>query len=172
MPVVLAPAATLPDITLPDHAGNPRRLGALAAGDPLVLIFYRGFWCPREREFLRRLRPLHAEAELAFTQLVSISVDPPPVVAAFRAGLGARWTFLSDENRTYQNLLGLRERSDTLYRPYPPTVLTLYPDLTIHSVYHGYWYWGRPTNDQLRTDLWTITRAIRPDWDSAAVRGL
>jgi hypothetical protein len=32
-------------------------------------------------------------------------------------------------------------------------------------VYNGYWFWGRPTNEQLRTDLREITRAIRLDWE-------
>jgi peroxiredoxin len=44
-----------PDLELPDHTGNPRRLGELAAGDPLFLNFYRGFWCPKEQAFFRRL---------------------------------------------------------------------------------------------------------------------
>jgi peroxiredoxin len=33
-----------PDLELPDHSGNPRRLSELAGGDPLVLNFYRGYW--------------------------------------------------------------------------------------------------------------------------------
>ena len=34
----------LPDIELPDHRGQPVRLSKLAAGFPLVLSFYRGYW--------------------------------------------------------------------------------------------------------------------------------
>ena len=52
--------------------------------------------------------------------------------AAFRAGLGARWTFLAS----------LLETTDPGNAPYLPTVLTLFPDLTIHAVYNGYWFWG------------------------------
>jgi NAD(P)-dependent dehydrogenase (short-subunit alcohol dehydrogenase family) len=29
----------------------------------------------------------------------------------------------------------------------------LFPDLTIHRAFDGYWYWGRPTLDELRHDL-------------------
>ncbi len=46
-----------------------------------------------------------------------------------------------------------------------PCVFTLCPDLTIHSAYHGYWYWGRPTMEELRQDFRAISRAIRPDWE-------
>jgi tRNA modification GTPase len=48
--------------------------------------------------------------------MVSISVDPPEVAAAFRAGLGARWTFLCDVERVVQEELGLRETTDTVER--------------------------------------------------------
>jgi hypothetical protein len=64
--------------------------------------------------------------------------------------------------------LGLRETTDTVYRPYAPTTFTLYPDLRIHSVYDGYWFWGRPTNEELRGDLRALTRAIRTDWEVPA----
>jgi peroxiredoxin len=165
MAVDLVPGAALPDVTLADHAGRPRRLSTLAAGDPLVVTFYRGFWCPREQVFFRRLLRLADEAEVAYVRLVSISTEPPPVIAAFRAGLGAQWTFLSDHERVYQAALGLRDRSDILHRPYPPTVLTLSPDLTVHSRYDGSVYWARPTNDQLRADLLAINLAVRPTWD-------
>jgi peroxiredoxin len=164
----LAPGRPFPDLALPDHTGHPRTLAELAAGDPLVLTFYRGFWCPKEQAYFRRLLALQDEAEVAYTRFVSVSVDPPAVAAAFRAGLGARWTFLSDEDRRYQAELGLRETTDTVYRPYVPTVFTLRPDLAIHAVYNGYWFWGRPTNEQLRTDLRDITRGIRPDWEVPA----
>ncbi len=94
-----------------------------------------------------------------------MSIDPPPVEAAYRAGLGARWTFLSDEDRRWQERLPLVEATDTAHRPYLPAVFTLFPDLTIHAAYNGYWFWGRPTNEELRLDLRSISRALRSDWE-------
>jgi len=158
----------LPDIELPDHTGIVRRLTELAEGDPLVVTFFRGWWCPKEQTFLRGLVRLQEEAEVAYTRFVSVSVDEPQVSAAFRAGLGARWTFLSDSARRYQDELGLLETSDTLHRPYVPTTFTVFPDLRIHRVYNGYWYWGRPTLEDLRQDLRAITRDLRVDWDVPA----
>ena len=35
----------------------------------------------------------------------------------------------------------------------------------IHSIYNGYWFWGRPSVEDLRQDLRAVTREIRPDWD-------
>jgi len=162
----LAAGGAFPDLALPDHAGNARTLSELVAGDPAVLQFYRGWWCPKEQAFFRRLLALQDEAEVAYCRIISVSVDPAPVTAAFRAGLGARWTFLCDPDRTEQERVGLRETTDTVNDPYVPAVFTLAPDLTIHAAYNGYWFWGRSTNEELRQDLRAITRAIRPDWDA------
>ena len=40
----LRPGSRLPDLTLADHRGEPVTLSKLAAGFPLVLSFYRGYW--------------------------------------------------------------------------------------------------------------------------------
>ncbi len=161
----LRPGARFPDLSLPDSNGSNRSLQELAGGDPLLLTFYRGYWCPKEQAFFRRLVDLQPEAEVAYSRFVSVSVDPPAVTAAFRAGLGARWTFLSDADRRYVDELGLRESTDTDHEPYAPAAYTLFPDLKICSAYNGYWFWGRPTLEELRADFRAITRAIRSDWD-------
>ena len=164
----LVPGGTFPDLELRDHSGVVRTLSELAEGDPLVLTFFRGWWCPKEQTFFRGLVRFQEEAEVAYTRLVSVSIDGPVEQSAFRAGLGARWTFLSDHERRYLDVLGLRETTDTVYRPYVPTAFTLYPDLTIHAVYNGYWFWGRPTAEDLRRDLRAITADLRPDWEVPA----
>jgi peroxiredoxin len=164
----LRPGKRFPDLELPDHAGNLRRLSDLVGGDPAFLNFFRGFWCPKEQSFLRLLAAFQSEVEVAYARIVSVSVNPPEVSSAFRAGLGARWTFLSDNERRYLEELGLRETTDTLNNPYLPVSFTLYPDLTIRSVFNGYWFWGRPTMEELRQDFRAATREIRPDWEAPA----
>ena len=155
-----------PDFELPDHGDNRRRLSDLVGDDPTVLQFYRGWWCPKEQRFFRRLVHLQDEAEVAYARFVSVSVDASTVSAAFRAGLGARWTFLCDEHRAVVERLGLRETTDTVNEPFVPAVFVLSPDLRVHRAYNGYWFWGRPTAEELVVDLRTITRKIRPDWDA------
>ena len=111
----------LPDFELLDHAGNRRRLSHLVGGDPTVVQFYRGWWCPKEQAFFRRLLALQEDAEVAYSRILSISVDPPQVNAAFRAGLGARWTFLSDPDRELQNVCGCgRPPTRSTTRTSPP----------------------------------------------------
>ena len=161
----LVPGGRFPDLQLPDHAGNVRYLSDLVAGDPTYLQFYRGFWCPKEQSFMRLLTEFQREVEVGYARIVSISVDSPDVSSAFRAGLGARWTFLSDHERRYLDELDLRETTDTLNHPYWPASFTLYPDLTIRSVFTGYWFWGRPTMEELRQDFRSITSEVRTDWE-------
>lgn len=163
--MTFGPGDAFPDLVAVDHAGRSRSLSELAAGDPLVLQTYRGFWCPKEQTFFRRLVSFQDEVEVAYTSIVSLSVDPPDVSAAFRAGLGARWTFLSDSEREHLDVLGLRETTDTVHNPYLPAVMVLTPCLEVHAAYNGYWYWGRPGLEELRRNLRDVTRAIRPDWD-------
>jgi peroxiredoxin len=113
---------------------------------------------------MRQLVQLQDEVEVAYTRMASVTVDPPEVVSAFRAGLGARWTILSDPDRVWLERLDLEEKTDPASRPYVPTTFTLHPDLTIHQVYGGYWFWGRPTLEDLRQDLRKISRAVRADF--------
>jgi peroxiredoxin len=162
----LAIGRPVPNFELLDHAGNRRTLSQLVGSDPTVLHFYRGWWCPKEQAFFRRLMRLQDEAEVAYSRILSVSVDPPGVSAAFRAGIGARWTFLSDPDREVQAQLGLRETTDTLHDPYVPAVFVISPDLCARAAYNGYWYWGRPTHDELVKDLRAVSEQLRPDWDA------
>ena len=164
--MTLEPGAAFPDLDLPDHTGRQRRLSELAAGDPVALAFSRGWWCPKEQRFLRVLVELQDEFEVAYARIIVVSVDEPQVQAAFRAGLGARFLLLSDAKRRWLGPLELEETTDTTHRPYQPCVFTLRPDLTIHRVYDGYWYWGRPTPEDLRQDMRAISRAVREDFRS------
>lgn len=154
-----------PDLELPDHTGRPRRLSAISGGDPVALFTSRGWWCPKEQAYMRGLVGLQDEFEVAYSRIVVLSVDPPEVQAAFRAGLGARFTFLSDAERVWIERLGLLEGTDTVHHPYRPAAFTLDPDLQVHRAYNGYWYWGRPRPDELRRDMREITIAIREDWE-------
>ncbi len=161
----MAPVAgdVVPDLELPDHLGHDRRLSDLVGGDPTLLHFLRGWWCPKERQFFRRLVDLQDDAEVAYARIVS--VDPPTVQAAFRAGVDARWTFLSDEDWRYVDALGLAETTDTVHHPYLPACLVLSPDLVVHAAYNGYWHWGKPSMDELHRDFRELTRRLRPDWE-------
>ena len=46
-----------------------------------------------------------------------------------------------------------------------PHVIVLEPGLVIYKIYMGYWFFGRPTMEDLRQDLRAVTKKCRPDWD-------
>jgi len=46
-----------------------------------------------------------------------------------------------------------------------PLVLVLEPGLRVYKIYNGYWYFGRPTIEELRLDLRAVLQRCRPDWD-------
>lgn len=163
----LRPGNHFPDLELPDHAGAVRRLAEIIEGHPTVLHFYRGWWCPKEQRFLRNLVALQDEVEVAYSRLVSVTVDHPELTGPLRAGLGARWLFLSDVDRRVIRELDLEEPTDPLHKPFLPYTFVLFPDRRIHKVYNGYWFWGRPTNEELRQDLREVSRQVHAeDWDA------
>ena len=46
-----------------------------------------------------------------------------------------------------------------------PHTLVLKPGLVVHTIYNGYWFWGRPSVHDLWHDRRAATSEIRPDWD-------
>lgn len=66
-----------PDVTLPDALNRPVRLSALWARGPLVLIFYRGGWCPYCNLELRAWQQQLRELQRLGAQLVAVSPQTP-----------------------------------------------------------------------------------------------
>ncbi len=52
--------------------------------------------------------------------------------------------------------------------PMVPYTLVLEPGLKIYKIYNGYWFWGRPSTQELWQDLREVFRKSRPDFDITA----
>jgi peroxiredoxin len=163
----ITPGGVFPDYALPDHSGVVRTLGELQGRDPLILMLTRGHYCPNEHQQHLELAAFQSKIAVAYTQIATISTDERHTLQEFRASVGARWTFLSDPGRIVQRDLDIQEYTDPANDPMIPHTLVLKPGLVIHSVYNGYWFWGRPSMDDLWQDLRAATAEIRPDWDLA-----
>lgn len=163
---------TFPDFELPDHRKKPRRLSRFTApglldeklgftdGYPLIVVFGRGFFCPRDQQQMRQLVQFQAELAVVDGKLVTVSADPPLVQAAFRAGLGANWPFLSDEGREVIKRINILDETEGEYAyTAQPYTFVLRPDLTIHRSYDGWFFVGRPTLEELRHDLREIMQS-------------
>lgn len=161
----IVPGAIFPDYELSDHTAKRRKLSELQGLGPMVLVLSRGSFCPRDRRQAELLIQLHREMEVAYTRLVTISTDNIAETNECRMGVGAHWTFLSDPGRMVQKGLDIAEYTDPAHNPMIPHVIVLEPGLVIHRIYNGYWFWGRPTMEELRQDLRAVTKTCRLDWD-------
>ncbi len=124
-------------------------------------------WLTTKRKKLDCLSVIEPCAELAvaYTKIVTISTNDILASNGFRDSVGARWPFLSDTERKVQQDLDIQEYTDSLHNPMIPHTLVLEPDLVIYKIYNGYWFWGRPSSEELRLDLRTVTSKNRLDWD-------
>jgi peroxiredoxin len=161
----IVPGATFPDYELTDHTATRRKLSELQGIDPLILILARGSFCPKDHQQHLELAANYSKIAVAYTSVVTLSTDNIVETNEFRAQVGAQWTFLSDAGRRVQKDLDIKEYTDPFHDPMIPHTLVLKPGLIIHSIYNGYWFWGRPSFQDLYRDLRVATREIRPDWD-------
>ncbi|MGC2168488.1 MAG: redoxin domain-containing protein [Acidimicrobiales bacterium] len=161
----IVPGATFPDYELTDHTRTRRKLSELQSIDPMILVLARGSFCPKDHQQHLELAANYPKIAVAYTRLVTISTDNLIETSEFRDQVGAQWTFLSDAGRHVQKDLEIQEYTDPHHDPMIPYTLVLKPRLVIYSIYNGYWYWGRPSFDDLHRDLREVSRECRPDWD-------
>lgn len=161
----IAPGATFPDYELTDHTAKRRKLSELQGTDPLILLLSRGGYCPKDRRQMEELLLLHRELEVGYCKLVTITTDNLLETNEFRSGVGAHWPFLSDPARKIQKDLDIAEYTDPGHDPMIPHTVVLEPGLVVYKIYNGYWYFGRPSIEELRQDLRAVLRKCRPDWD-------
>ena len=162
----LEPGTIIPDFELPDENGVMRRLSELQGDNAMVLHLSRGEHCPRERQHHRELLKFHEWCAVAFTELVSILPNDLHDVSRLKISTGASWTFLSDADLEAQRYFDINEYTDT-HHDYAtvPHTLILSPGLVIEKVYVGYWFWGRPSNQQLWADLQEVHMRTKTDFD-------
>ena len=164
----IVPGALLPDYELTDHTGKRRKLSELQGPDPMILVLSRGSYCPKDRRQAEGLIQLHREMEVGYCRMVTISTDNLLETNENRTGVGAHWPFLSDVGRTVQKDLDIAEYTDPGHNPMIPHTIVLEPGLVIFKIYDGYWFFGRPTVEELRQDLRAVLKKCRPDWDIAS----
>jgi peroxiredoxin len=164
----IMPGVTFPDYELSDHTAKHRKLSELQGDDPMIVVLGRGGFCPKDRRQTEGLVQLHREMEVGYCRLVTITTDTITETNEYRSGAGAHWPFLSDPRRIVQKDLDIAEYTDPVHNPMIPHVVVLEPRLVVHKIYNGYWFFGRPTIEELRQDLRAVSMKCRPDWDITA----
>ena len=102
------------------------------------------------------------EIQCEYGRIVVITTSSCEVNGAFRAGLGASFPFLSDDDRRVAEELDLIEETDVVHRPVLPTTFLLDSRLAIAGVWHAFWFWDNPTPEELRLGLRAVTRREQP----------
>jgi peroxiredoxin len=161
----MTPGAVFPDYELSDHTGKHRKLSELQADDPMVLVLGRGGYCPKDRRQAEGLLQPHREMEVGYCRMVTITTDSIIQTSEYRSSVGAHWPFLSDVRRIVQKDPDIAEYTDPTHNPMIPHVIVLEPGRVIYKIYNGYWFFGRPSIEELRQDLRAVSKKCRPDWD-------
>lgn len=161
----MIPGAKLPDYELPDEDAKKRTLSELQGNDPMIVQLSRGNFCPKEHQHHAELVGLYPKIAVAYTKIVTIVTDTILGTNEFKRAVGAEWTFLADAGRKVPKDLDIEEYTDARHNPTIPYTFVLEPGLVINKIYNGYWFWGRPSADDLWHDMREIFRKVRPDWD-------
>lgn len=109
------------DFTAMDHEGNEFNLYTALADGPLVVLFYRGNWCPVCN---RHLSELQENLELIYQKgasVIAISPEKPELMIKTIKKTKASFTLLYDEN--YK----ISEAFDVAYLPERPAAKKFIP---------------------------------------------
>lgn len=87
-----------PDFVLPSTKGESIELSALLAGGPVVIVFYRGSWCPYCNLQLRLMQDRLADIENLGGQLVAVSPEVPDESLSLIEEEELIFTMLSDKD--------------------------------------------------------------------------
>jgi peroxiredoxin len=153
----LQPGDTFPDFELPDENGEMHRLSELQGGNPMVVQLGRGQHCPRERQHHRELLKFHEWCGVLESELVTIVPNNLHDTLKLKMTTGAHWTFLADADLKVRETLGIEEYVDDRHAAAVPHTVVLGPNLEIHKIYVGFWFFGRPSV----YDLWADMRDVR-----------
>ncbi|MCK9923369.1 AhpC/TSA family protein [Frankia sp. AgPm24] len=101
-----------PRFVLPDVHGTSRALDDLLASGPVVLVFYRGAWCPYCNLQLHAFQGSLGEIEATGATLVAVSPQTPDNSLSFAEKEGLGFTVLSDLHNRVARDYGLVFRQD------------------------------------------------------------
>ncbi|MFI6495343.1 peroxiredoxin family protein [Streptomyces sp. NPDC050564] len=163
----LTAGATFPDFRLPDHTGRPTSLSEIQGDDPMVIVLAREAYSAKDQRQHEGLAQLWREMKpgVGYCKLVTITTSGLQETYDYRSGVAAEWPFLSDPGRVVQRELDIAEYTDPEHDQMVPHTVVCEPGLKIYKVYNGYWFFGRPTVEELRQDLRVVLRRCRWDWD-------
>ena len=105
--VPLKAGDSLPDVSLKDAAGKSIKLSAYHAEGPLVIVFFRGSWCPICTKHFQDLIKAHPEITKLGAKMVAISPDSVENTKGNTDKLKIPFPLLSDSDLVATKAFGL-----------------------------------------------------------------
>ena len=133
----------------------------------MIIVLAREAYSAKDQRQHEGLRELWREMKpgVGYCQMVTITTSDLQETLDYRSGVAAEWPFLSDPERIMQQDLDIAEYTDPEHNQMVPHTIVCEPGLVIYKIYNGYWFFGRPTVEELRHDLRAILKKIHWDWD-------
>ena len=97
----------MPDFTLPDANGKNLNLKTLLKNGPVILIFYRGSWCPYCNAQLSNYQQHLGDFKSKGANLVAISPEKPDLAVLMAEKKKLEFPILTDKNNTLAKKFGL-----------------------------------------------------------------
>lgn len=88
-----------PDFGLPNGDGQMVLLADYLSRSPVVIVFYRGFWCGACTQQLTKLAADYDKIKQAGAELIAISVDDQSYAWSMGQTTGAKFNILSDSEK-------------------------------------------------------------------------
>jgi peroxiredoxin len=99
-----------PEFSLIDTAGRQVTLSGLLRRGAVVLVFYRGHWCPFCRRHLKKLQGNLDRIRTLGASLVAVSVDERPLARRMADELGLEFAVVGDRDGATIDAYGVRNR--------------------------------------------------------------
>ncbi len=96
-----------PDFALPDAHGRTVRMADLRARGPVVVMFYRGAWCPFCNMAVRAYQEVLPEIKALGATLVAISPQTPDATLSFAETAELGYDVLSDQGNSVARQFGV-----------------------------------------------------------------
>jgi peroxiredoxin len=141
---------------VPDERGLPWSLSGQLETSPVMLVFYRGDWCPFANGQLAMLARSHDEFTRRGVQVVGISADPPQDNLAMRNKLLVPFTLLSDPRGEVAARYGLWDADEGVSAP---AVVVVDRSATIRYLRAGIDVADHPSKEELLGALRAIPQA-------------
>lgn len=141
----LAVNNSAPDFTANDSDGKPVQLSSVSAEQPVLLLFYRGEWCPFCMDQLDSIKAVLPELKQYGVQLIAVSPDDVATSQNTRRQFGQGFLFWSDAGGNAMKAYGI-DRDDGL--PHPAVYL-IGKGGELKWYYASKDYKKRPTGEQL-----------------------